>query len=153
MQNAWTEKVEAQDAEIESLKAEVERLEKDIDYRKGETTAHCKYMRELKSRLETADGEAKQWKAIATDWSDAADAGRQPDEFYSDYDEKPMRKMQAMLSKSISRAESLEAKVEKARNLSGNAICRELVVGGQNRLCAIMTKENYDELKQILVKP
>lgn len=65
-----------------------------------------------KADLAAMTKERDEWKVIAQDWSDAADRGRQPLEFYKGYGEATVRAIQAMMFRA--EKERDEAKAELA---------------------------------------
>ena len=73
-----------------------------------EFDAERKAREEAERERDDAMEAGNMWKKLAQDWAAAADAARQPDVFYVEYSEKPMRAMQALLTKERQRAEAAE---------------------------------------------
>lgn len=79
--------------------------------------------KQLTADLATVAAEREQWKASAQDWATAADAAIQPEAFYGKYDEKPMRAMQALLTKAKADLARVTAERDKALRYPFESIC------------------------------
>jgi len=84
------------------------------------TVRAIKELRDDRDKLETAltaaltanralEADKATWQKIATDWNEAAQAARQPDVFYSEYSEKTMNAMQALLTEARKDSARLDA--------------------------------------------
>ena len=89
-----------------------------VDAKEKETeglglTRHCYYGWKLARTLEEELFEERSqklgWKKMCEDWRIAAEKAQQDPEFYKDYNESTMRAMQALMTKTVERAQTSEA--------------------------------------------